>query len=120
MIERIAGLPANAIGFRAKGKVTAKDYENELIPAVEALFARERKVRLLCQLGPEFEGFESAAVWDDAKLGLRHLGGWERVAIVTDVQWIRVAAKVFALVMPGHVRTFDNRDFAAAVHWIGA
>ena len=117
MVERIPDLPDNVLGFRAKGKVTASDYESVITPAVEALFARHDKVRFLYHLGEEFTGFEAAAMWDDAKLGLKHLAGWERVALVTDVEWIRAAIKVFALAIPGHVRVFHDRDLEEARRW---
>ena len=79
MIEHISDLPANVLGFSAKGTVTANDYESIIIPAVEALFAQRDKVRLLYHLGEEFSGFEAAAMWDDAKIGLKHIFGWERI-----------------------------------------
>jgi len=39
MIEIISELPENVLGVRAKGRVTAGDYEQVLIPAVEAACA---------------------------------------------------------------------------------
>jgi hypothetical protein len=118
MIEQIPDLPDNVLGFTAKGTVTANDYESVIIPAVEALFSRQNKVRFLYHLGEDFSGFEAAAVWDDAKLGLKHLVGWERIAVVSDVDWIRAAVKIFGLAMPGHVRIFHNQDLAEATRWI--
>ncbi|MGH8736229.1 MAG: STAS/SEC14 domain-containing protein [Burkholderiales bacterium] len=67
MIDKIPGLPEGVLGFNAKGTVTANDYETVIIPAVEAQFARKKKVRFLYHLGPEFTGFEVAAMWDDAE-----------------------------------------------------
>jgi len=118
MVEAIKNLPENVLGFTATGKVTAHDYESVIIPAVEALFARERKSRFLYHLGEDFKGFESAAMWDDAKIGWKHLTGWEKIAVVSNVEWIRVAMKVFGLTMPGHVRVFGNDRLAEAVEWI--
>ena len=118
MVVQIPDLPDNVLGFAAKGTVTANDYEAVIIPAVEALFSRQRKVRFLYQLGEEFSGFEAAAMWDDAKLGLKHLSGWDRMAVVSDVEWIRAAIKIFALAIPGHVRVFHNSEFAEARQWI--
>lgn len=118
MVEQISNLPGNVLGFAAKGTVTANDYEAVIIPAVEALFARQSKVRFLYHLGEDFSGFEAAAVWDDAKLGLKHLRGWERMAVVSDVEWIRAAVKIFGLAIPGHVRVFHNRQLAEATRWI--
>jgi hypothetical protein len=118
MIEKIPDLPDNVLGFSAKGKVTANDYEEVLIPSVEALFARQDKVRLVYRLGDEFTGFEAGAMWDDAKVGLKHLGGWERVAVVSDVEWIRAGMRLFGLVMPGSVRVFANADIDEAMRWV--
>jgi len=118
MVEQISDLPINTIGFTAKGTVTAHDYESMIIPAVEALFSRQSKVRFLYHLGEDFTGFEAAAMWDDTKLGLKHLSGWDRMAVVTDVEWIRVAIKIFGIAIPGHVRVFHNAELAEAKRWI--
>jgi hypothetical protein len=118
MVERIPNLPDTVLGFRAKGKVTAKDYESVIIPAVEAMFSRRDKVRFLYHLGEDFSGFEAAAVWDDTKLGLKHFSGWERLAVVSDVEWIRAAVRVFGIAMPGHVRVFHNRELTEAIGWV--
>ena len=85
---------------------------------MEALFSRQKKVRFLYYLGEDFSGFEAAAMWDDTKLGLKHLAGWERMALVSEVEWIRAAVKIFALAIPGHVRVFHNRELAEATRWV--
>jgi hypothetical protein len=118
MIEKISGLPDNVLGFAAKGTVTANDYESVIIPAVEAMFSRLGKVRFLYHLGEEFTGIEATAAWDDTKLGLKHLTGWEKMALISDVEWIRGAVKIFGLAIPGHVRVFSNRDLAEAKRWV--
>jgi len=57
-------------------------------------------------------------VWDDTKLGMKHLAGWEKLAIVSDVEWVRAAIKVFGLAMPAQVRAFHNDEMAAAKQWV--
>jgi hypothetical protein len=118
MLEKISDLPENVLGFSAKGTVTADDYDSVIIPAVEAMFSREGKVRFLYHLGDDFSEFEAAAMWDDTKLGLKHMSGWERVAVVSDVEWVRWAVKIFGLALPGHVRVFQNRDLGEAKRWV--
>ena len=118
MIERIPGLPENVLGFAASGRVTADDYESVLIPAVESVLARREKVRFLYHIGKDCSGFEAGAMWDDAKIGLRHLASWERVAVVTDIEWIRAAVKVFGILMPGHVRVFHDGELDQATGWV--
>jgi hypothetical protein len=118
MIEMLQDLPDNALGFVAKGTVTANDYETVIIPAVEALFTQQDKVRLLYHLGPDFSGFEAGAMWDDMKIGMKHLSGWERIAVVSDTAWVRTGVKVFGLVIPGQVRVFHDSELAEAKQWI--
>jgi len=118
MIEKISDLPDNAVGFTARGKVTAEDYENIIIPAVEELFSRQKKVRFLYHLGEDFTGFEATAMLDDTKLGFKHLRSWQRMAVVSDVAWIRAAIKIFGLVIPGNVRMFHNHELDEAKRWI--
>lgn len=118
MIEKMADLPDNVLGFTAKGTVTARDYERVIIPAVEELFARRGKVRFLYHLGEDFTRFEAGAMWRDAKLGLKHLPGWERMAIVSNLEWIRAAIKIFGIVIPGQVMVFHNGELAEAKRWL--
>ncbi|MBT0653436.1 STAS/SEC14 domain-containing protein [Geomobilimonas luticola] len=118
MLERIQGLPDNVLGFEAKGEVTGADYESVLIPAVEKMLAQRKNIRFLYHLGNEFTGFNAKAMWDDAKVGLQHLSAWERVAVVTDVEWIRVAMKAFGFVMPGKLRAFGNDELVEARRWL--
>ncbi|MEJ2588183.1 MAG: STAS/SEC14 domain-containing protein [Deltaproteobacteria bacterium] len=118
MIEKIPDLPDNALGFTAKGTVTAEDYESVIIPAVEELFSRKGKIRFLYHVGENVTGFEAAAMWDDTKLGLKHLPGWQRMAIVSDIEWVRAAIKMFGFMIPGKVRVFHNNELAEAKQWI--
>ena len=120
MIQLIPNLPEHVIGIMASGQVTASDYETVLVPAIEAKLTKHGKVRILYQLGPEFTGFTSGAMWDDLKLGVAHLNAWEKVAVVTDVDWIANATRLFGFAMPCPVRIFSNNDISAATHWITA
>ena len=118
MIERIPDLPSNVLGFEAKGTVTGSDYESIIIPAVEEAFKSQRRIRFLYHLGPQFTGFETAALWDDAKLGMTHLSGWERIAVVTDKPWVKATVGAFAIVIPSKVRVFAENELGAARAWL--
>jgi len=107
----------NVLAFEAIGKVTDSDYEDVLMPAVEERKAEQGKIRLLYVLGSEFEGYESDAMWDDAKLGLKHLGAWEKIALVTDNGMLRGMVKAFGFAMPGEVKVFSLDDLEQAKAW---
>jgi hypothetical protein len=118
MIELIQDVPDNVIAFKFTGKVTGDDYETVLIPAMEAALEKYDKVRALAQMGPEFSGFEASAMWDDAKVGLKHYTNWEKIALVTDVEWVIHSVKVFGVLVPGEVKLFSNDQLAAALAWV--
>lgn len=49
-----------------------------------------------------------------------HLTGWDRIAIVTDVDWIAHTMQFFGFLMPGDVRVFPVAAREAARDWIVA
>ncbi|HUW98224.1 MAG TPA: STAS/SEC14 domain-containing protein [Acidiferrobacter sp.] len=118
MITLMPGLPSHVIGLVASGQVTAQDYESVVIPAVEATLKRHERVRLFYHIGPECTGFSTTAMWDDLKVGFSHMMVWERVAVVTDIAWIRTSIKLLGFTIGGLVRIFSNDEMAAAREWI--
>ena len=120
MIKTLEGFPQTVIALIAEGQVTRKDYEEVLIPRVNEALARHGKVRLYYELGPSFSGIDAEAAWEDLKIGLEHLSRWERIAVVTDVRWIRLTLNAFRFIMPGRLRVFDAGHAADARAWIMA
>lgn len=118
MIETLSGFPATVLAFACKDRVTARDYETVLIPAVEHALAREKRVRLYYQIDPSFSGMEVGAIWDDFKVGMEHLFRWERIAVVTDVEWIRHTVQAFGFIMPCVTKVFRLEEAATAKEWI--
>lgn len=119
MIEQIEGLPAGTLGFRARAQVTAADYERVIVPDVEAGFALNRKLRLLYVTDQDFTGFDPGAMWDDVKMGMRHFSGWDRIALVTDVPWLRATASAMGFIVPAEFRLFSVAELGEAKRWIG-
>jgi len=117
MIELISGLPDEVVGIEAVGTVTSSDYAEVAVPAVESALARHGKIRLIHVLGERMKGHSPGAVWDDARLGVRHLRSFERIAVVTDSEPIRVAVKTGGWSVPGEMRLFSNAEREDAEAW---
>ena len=120
MIEFVKGLPDNVLAVDCRGQIHADDYERTLVPALEKKLAGHDKLRLFYRAGPEFKGIDPAAVLEDTKVGFAHLSRWEKMAIVTDVEWIRLAIKAFAFLMPCPVKFFSVAQEDQARRWIAA
>lgn len=120
MITRIEGLPENVVGFRASGTVTERDYESVIVPVLDRTWPSTVKVGLLYQIAPDFEGFDAHASWDDPGLGRSHRASWDRVALVTDLGWLRRTTRALGFAMPVDVRVVENRAVGEAKAWLGA
>jgi hypothetical protein len=120
MLKLMTDLPDNVLGFTAVGEVSDDDYEDLLIPALEAQLEKYDKARVLYHFGPDFEEFDGDALWDDAKVGMKHLTDFEKIAVVTDKKWIRRAIKAFGWLMPGEVKLYANDQLDEAKEWITA
>jgi hypothetical protein len=57
-------------------------------------------------------------MWDDVMLGMRHISGWDRVALVTDVPWLRTTAKATRFLVPADFRLFALAELEQAASWI--
>jgi hypothetical protein len=120
MLKLIEDLPEDVVGIEAHGRVTTEDYERVLIPAVEAAKASsdDSRIRLLYVVAREFPDYTAGAAWEDAKLGLGHLRSWERIAIVSDADWLRHAVHGFGWLIPGEVKLFAVEERDSAREWV--
>ena len=57
-------------------------------------------------------------MWADTKMWFKNLKGWERLAIVSDVDWLENAVKAFGWLMPGEVKVFESDDVRDAKQWL--
>lgn len=118
MLQILSGFPDNVIAVSARGVVTRSDYQDTLIPRIEETLKHHAKARFYYELGADFASLEAGAMWEDFKAGVEHLSRWDRIAVVTDVEWIRHAVNAFRLLMPATTRVFANAEASAARSWI--
>ena len=120
MIELLEGFPDCVVAATAKGRVTKRDYEEVLTPKIKEVVGGHRQIRCYFELGHEFSGFDAGAAWEDFKLAIEHRAYWERVVVVTDMEWIRLAMNMFRFLVPGQVRVVATSDAPEARRWIAA
>jgi hypothetical protein len=122
MIEPMADTPPGVLGFRVAGEVAREDYENVLTPALMQALDSGDGLRTL-YLIESLDKMDPSALWADAKvgydLGIRHHDAWVRSAIVTDIDWLARATRLFAWMIPGEVRVFPINELEQAKVWTG-
>lgn len=122
VITRIDHMPPGTIGFRAAGTLEPADYLEVLQPGLTAALATGG-LRLLFDLDDDLDHVTAGAMLADVRNGLDlefGEGDWERAAIVTDLEWVRGALKVFAWMVPGKLGVFAREDYDAAKEWVAS
>ncbi len=59
-------------------------------------------------------------MWEDFKVGVGHLTRWDKIAVVTDIDWIRKAVHLFAFLVPATTKLFSRTEAVQARTWISA
>lgn len=118
MIELIADLPEGTVGFNLSDEVTGSDVDTVLVPAIEQALNQHERIKALVVFADDFRSYTLEAAWDDTSLGLRHWDGFERLAVVCDVPWLRNAFRAVSLLLPYPVRLFEADEQDQAQRWL--
>ncbi len=111
-------MPPGTIGFEAVGEVEDDDWEETVEPVLRQEIAAGRNVRLLYLIGTAAREVEGDAMSADTGFRVRHATSYERVAVVSDEDWIRPALRALSFLLPGKAQGFRVRDLAKAKAWL--
>ena len=115
MIKELSDLPPGVIGFEISGTVHADDYRDVVLPVLQRAYASD-EFRFVIVI-PEFRGITGGALWQDLKVGIEHLHAWKRIALVTDIDWMRYMTTLFGWMTPGEVEVFPLARRDEAIAW---
>ena len=118
MLRRLKDMPAGTIGFEAIGEVEDDDWEETVEPVLRHEMADGQKIRLLYLLGAEAGDVEGDAVAADTGFRARHATSFERVAVVSDEDWMPPAVRALSALLPGKAKAFRVHELAAAKAWL--
>ncbi len=118
MLRRMTDMPNGTIGFEAVGEVEDDDWEETVEPVLRQEIAAGRDVRLLYLIGAGAREVEGDAMSADTGFRMRHATSYERVAVVSDEDWMRPALRALSFLLPGKARGFRVRDLADAKAWL--
>ena len=114
-------LPPETLGFRASGKITSDEYR-QMIEPIYATLERGEKLNIYFELADDFAGLDLGALLQDMKaagsVGLKHRSSWQRMALVTDKDWVRQGASAFGWLAPGELRLFEVSERDEAHTWL--
>jgi hypothetical protein len=115
MLNAMTDVPPGVIGFEVTGKLEATDYRDVMLPALQKA-AAAGDVRVVIVMA-KWDGVSGGAMWQDLKMGVEHWRKWKRIALVTDVDWMKHGTDWFGWMTPGEVKHFPMAERAAAIAW---
>jgi SpoIIAA-like len=118
MLRQMTDMPGGTIGFEAVGEVEDDDWEETVEPVLRQEIAEGRNVRLLYLIGAGAREVEGDAMSADVGFRVRHATSYERVAVVSDEDWVRPALRALSFLLPGKARGFRVRDLVEAKAWL--
>ncbi|NOX15654.1 MAG: STAS/SEC14 domain-containing protein [Epsilonproteobacteria bacterium] len=118
MIEVLNDIAEDVVGFRLSGEVSGEDYEKVLIPALKSKLKEQGKLKVLYQVSEDFDSYDFSALLDDAKAGFMFYTAWEKIAVISDIEWIINSVKVFSFTVPAKIKTFENKELQKAKEWL--
>jgi hypothetical protein len=120
MIERLSESTDAAFGFKATGRVTARDAE-AFAPQVALAIGRcgSRKIGILADLSA-MEAMDWKARLSEIRFLREHAESIARVAVVGAHKWEDIVAEVLAgtVLVEAETRYFQSEEASHAWHWV--
>lgn len=120
MLELIPVEAENVVAYRAEGTITVEDFA-QVADEIEEKLEDHESLLLYAELF-SIEGMEPSAIVEDVRFGARHiqdLQRFDRVAVVTDADWIGKVAGLEGAMIPGlEIEWFDEDDSEPAMAWL--
>ena len=118
MINILEDAPDNVAAFRATGEVTKDDYDNIVIPSIDALVKKQDKINFLLVVDAKMKNFTAGALLKDLAVGLRHFTKWHKMAIVSEESGVIRFTDFFSYIAPGEAKGFTHAELEEAKHWV--
>jgi len=104
--------------IRMTAPISDSDYKETLIPAIDKAIAGGDRLRLLAIVDAGISDFTLGAMVQDARVGLKHWHGFDRVAVASDNDALTKAIGAFSVFMPCPVATFKMSGVEDARRWL--
>lgn len=118
MIEVLSDMPEGVLGLRVSGHLSGdemrglKDNWGKLMDSGE--------IRIV-EVIDDYSGFGPGGFSEDLKMGfgalLHHHSAFKRIAVVTDIDWVRHTLHALAWMVPGELQLFGLTELDRAAEW---
>ncbi|WP_413289034.1 STAS/SEC14 domain-containing protein [Bdellovibrio sp. HCB337] len=98
------------------GKIETEEM-NEVFAQIEKRIAEWGDVLVLEEVR-DIGQVEFGAFWKDLRFGLKNMGSFPRVAVVTDISWVQKITKLADPMFTADIRVFSLAEKEVAKNWL--
>jgi hypothetical protein len=120
MVELLKEFPPYVAAYKASGAISKEEYERVVMNRVDEVAANYDKINFLVLLETPMENYSIGALIDYLKVSFEYFSKWNRMAIVTDEEWVRKAYKMLSHLVHGEIRGYELKEFTSAKEWVSA
>jgi hypothetical protein len=118
MVELLTDMPSHVVAYKASEAISQEEYEAVVMTRIDEVAATYGSINFLVQLETGMENYSIGAFIDYIKVSFEHFSKWNRMAIVSDQGWVRLAYDMLHYVVHGEIRTYELKDLDAAKEWV--
>jgi len=118
MVQLLEDFPAHVAAYAASGAVSKEEYRAVVMHRVDEVAEQFGRINFLVRLETDMGNYSIGAFLDYLKVSFEHFFKWERMAIVTDEQWLRTAYRLLSPLVHGEIKAFPLQEFEEAKAWV--
>jgi len=118
MVEILKDFPDYVAAYKASGAISKEEYEALVMARVDQVAARHGKINFLVCLHTDMSNYSIGAFLDYLKVSFEHFSKWQRMAIISDEQWLRKSYDIIGLLVHGEIRTYPLSGYEEAKQWV--
>lgn len=118
MVELLENFPPYVVAYRASGVVHREEYERVVMKRVNEVADKYDAINFLVLLETGMQNYTLGALIDYLIISFKHIRRWNRMAIVSDQQTVRIFYDAISFLVPGRVIGFELKDYDEAAEWV--
>ncbi len=118
MITVLNDVGPRVAAFEASGEVTGEEYKRIVVPHIDNIAKQHDKVSFLLLLNTDIGNYDLSAWMKDIGVGFKYFSQWDRLAVVSDQDWLNKLSEVMGYVIPGNVKSFKRSELTQAKEWV--
>ncbi|MGK9125909.1 STAS/SEC14 domain-containing protein [Olivibacter sp. SA151] len=120
MLALMDNFPPHVVAYRAQGKVNGEEYKEIVVQRIAEVAKAYPQINFIVLLETGFEDYNLQALLEYIKVSFEHFSKWNRMAIVSDQQWVRKIYDILSPLVHGEIRTYRLEDQQRASEWVSA